>query len=442
MSLFSMEQIFFQTNDPFKESLINLVRRIYSEIDYKKVKTNSELIQYSPLIKELVKLIKDRFNLTVIMDNKLSNYISAAVIPFSSDYMLSAKDMNQFNSSYFSELFGSTSIFTHLKKIEKEKETIYKRIHNRKGFVDFKGARVGGYLADVRHFLVINFFTLKDEGLNESETAAVICHEIGHIFDGLTTHYKMATSNSAIMDTVNQLNENKTEKAYYTFKRNFGPEDLEEAKLDKDSKITDFYGPLVIRYMKELGNTIHNSKYDKTNYEAMADSFAVRLGFGEHLLTGLDKVYARHGISPYQSKQYFYIAHMVEVMSVVFLLTCLGVIGLALVVTVFSFFAGTHKRDFTYDVPYDRFNRIRNGVISNLKDKHLPLEYTEELLKQMVFIDSVMNNSNNFKSISNIIADYIKPKSKETAAYIEIQQTIENSLNNNLFHSSAKIRVL
>lgn len=93
---------------------------------------------------------------------------------------------------------------------------------------------VGGYLADVKHILIINFFKLKMDGLSSEEVAAVITHEIGHAFDGLSAHYKMHTTNSAIMDTLNQLNENKTEKAFYTFKRHFTGKHLRGVNQNKN----------------------------------------------------------------------------------------------------------------------------------------------------------------------------------------------------------------
>lgn len=445
MSLFSFEQIYFQNNDPFKDNLITLVQKIYTDIETGRLKSNTDILINSTYGKDLVKLIKDRFNLSMVMDEKLSLLLPAAIIPFSSDYLLSAKGVNQFSSSFFSELFGSNNILGRLRSIEKERGYIYKGINNRKGFVDFKSARVGGYLADVKHILIINFFKLKMDGLSSEEVAAVITHEIGHAFDGLSAHYKMHTTNSAIMDTLNQLNENKTEKAFYTFKRHFDGKDLEEAKLNKDSQVTDFYGPLAARYMKELNSTLHNGKYDEANYEAMADSFAVRMGFGKDIVGGLNKLYLKQGISPSNSKQYFY---MLLTIDIILLATCLvlsGVFGILVLALVFTLFSGTHNKDLTYDIPYDRFSRIRNGVISNLKDRTLPKEYVEELLTQLHYIDGVIGAAKgykNYKGIFTYVADIVKPGAREAVAYIEIQQTIENSLNNNLFHKSAQLRVI
>lgn len=445
MRLFSMEQIYFQNKDPFKNDLIRLVEKIYTDIEVGRIKNNTEIILGTTYGKELVQLIKDRFNLSMVMDEKLSYILPAAIIPFSSDYLLSVKGVNQFSSNFFMELYGSSNIVGRIRTIEKERANLYKRINNRKGFVDFKSARVGGYLADVKHFLIINFFKLKEYGMNAAEVAAVITHEIGHAFDGISSHYKMQTSNAAIMDTLNLLNENKAEKAYYTFKRHFDHKDLEDAKVSKDSHITDFYGPLAARYINELSSSIHNGKYDESNYEAMADSFAVRMGFGGELVGGLEKLYTRQGVSPSNSKKFYYFLLMIDVILIGIILMLGGVFGLGILAVVFTFFSGTNNRDFTYDFPYDRYARVRNGIISNLKDRTLPKEYVEELLSQLNYIDSILSVSKTFKGYDGVltyIADIVKPGAREASKYIEIQQTIENSLNNNLFQKSAQLRVV
>jgi len=100
MSFFSLEQIYFQNNDPFKESLIGLVSNIYKAMDKKVVKNNTDILKNSTYGKELVKLIKDRFNLTVELDDKLSMLLPAAIIPFSSDYLLATKGVNQFSTNF------------------------------------------------------------------------------------------------------------------------------------------------------------------------------------------------------------------------------------------------------------------------------------------------------------------------------------------------------
>ena len=81
MSLFSFEQIYFQNNDPFKDNLITLVQKIYTDIETGRLKSNTDILINSTYGKDLVKLIKDRFNLSMVMDEKLSLLLPAAIIP-------------------------------------------------------------------------------------------------------------------------------------------------------------------------------------------------------------------------------------------------------------------------------------------------------------------------------------------------------------------------
>lgn len=442
MQPLAMEIIDYQNGDQFPVKLKAVIEDIYSEIDSGRVKNNQKLITETTYPKQIVKLIRDRFNLNIEFDAVLANYLPAAILPFSGDYLSSVNGVNGLTTSTLAELFGSTNIFKHIKAMEKTREDYYKRIHNRTGFVDTKHARVGGYLADVKHYLVINFFVLKEIGLTPDEVASTVTHEIGHAWEGLESHFRLMTNNRTIMEVLNDLNKNRPDKAYYTFKRHFGPEELEKASLDKDSKVIDFYGPLAGRYLSTLESQLINNKYDETNYENLADSFAVRFGLGASLVSGLKKIFDHNGTTSINSVPSFFFLYFIEVMMFAMSLVLFGLGGLLIFGLVFVFFIGSDKEDMTYDTVHDRYNRIRNGVIRNLKDKNLPREYAEELLRQFFFIDEIMSKSSNMKGLMTTIADYIKPSAREAVYYIKIQKTIENNLDNVLFLKSAQLRHL
>lgn len=442
MQPLAMEIIDYQNGDQFPIKLQAVIDEIYTDIDSGRVKSNQKLITETEHSKRIVKLIRDRFNLNVELDAVLANYLPAAILPFSGDYLASVNGVNGLTTSSLSELFGSTNIFKHIKAMEKTRDDYYKRIHNRNGFADTKHARVGGYLADVKHYLILNFFVLKDIGLTSKEVVATIIHEVGHAWEGLESHFRLMTNNRSIVEVLNDLNQNKPEKAYYTFKRHFGPEELEKASLSKDSTITDFYGPLAGRYISTLESQLINNKYDETNYENLADSFAVRFGLGAPLVSGLKKIFDHNGTTVANSVPCFFFLYFVEVMMFAMSLVLFGLGGLIIFGLVFAFFSGTHKQDMTYDTVHDRYNRIRNGIIRNLKDKNLPKEYTEDLLRQFVFVDEILSKSNNMKGLMTLIADYIKPSAREVVYYVKVQQTIENSLDNVLFVKSAQLRHL
>lgn len=439
MGLYAMEVIDYQNGDDFGDRLSLLVEQIYAGIEAGTYKSNDDLFK-TDVPKQLEKMIKDRFGLNIKMDTKLHHYLPAAIIPFSSDYLAGVSTASEFVNSHFEKMFGATNIFRHVKGIEKERQDYYKRIHNRTGYFNRKHAKVGGYLADVRHYLIINFFSLKDYKLTPKEVAGVVMHEIGHALSGLVGHYKLMTNNSAITEVLNELNKNNTEKALYVFKRHFGAEDIVAADLSSDSPIVDFYPLLAKQYLGTLESQMLNGKYDQTNFENLADTFATKFNLGKELVTGLQKIHLEHGSVIEDSRIRYFISYAVQAISIAFCMVMFGVFGLAFFTIVILFFSGTAKTNMTYDIPVDRYNRIRNTIIANLSNPNLPKEFAKDLLVQIEAIDTIIKKTDNIPSVSDLVADLILPSNREAKHYIEVQQTIENNLNTILFVKSAQLR--
>jgi hypothetical protein len=440
MKSLANELIHYQNNDKFPDRLTNLVENIYKEIDAGKYKTNKELLAKSDYATGIEKLIRERFNLNVVFDKEFSEYYMAAIIPFMSDYLSASSSLNNLGPKVLSDLFSGINIYKHYQQIEKERESYFSRIHNRKGFVDKKNARVGGYLADVKNYLLINFFTLKAENETPAEVTAIITHEIGHAFTGLETHYKLQTTNSTIMDVVDNLNRNKNDKALYTFKKKFDEKDLEKASLDNNQEITDFYGKLANTYLGELNSQLINNKYDETNFENMADSFAVRFNLGRDLFTGLHKLHAKYGMVTQKTSFFYWSLLIIEFLAITIQFILLGPVSIAMTALILLAFANLPAMQMTYDDPMGRYNRIKNGIINNLKNEKLPTAVVKDLLSQFTLIDSVMKNSTHFESIAEKVFGSLDFVNKTDNYYIRLQQTIENSLNNVLFVKSAQLR--
>jgi len=440
------EIIDYQNKDSFPSKLQIIVENIYRDIDNRVFETNEELLANSKYSNEIVKLIKNRFGLNVVIDTELSKYSFASIIPFVNSDIVLFKEMISFTGKgFFSNLFSGINIYKHIDSIVKEKKELYSKIHNRKGYVDTKHAKVGGYLSDVKHYIAINYFVLKGLGITPKEITAIILHEIGHAFTGLEYHHNLTTFNSTILDVMEDINKNKKDKVIYKFKKVFSKKELEDAGIGDSEEVTDFYSPLVAKYIQKLDSQLLNSKYDQTTFENLADSFAVRFNMGDELVDGLQKLnIAEKKVTT--SKVIYSVFYILDFMTWLLILSISGMAGIIVAVSVLSFMFGTmftsKSNHMTYDFPIDRYNRVKNGIVNNLKDTNLPKDLISELVNQYNFIDSVIVNSNYFKNIYSLIQDVIVPSKRDEAYYIRLQQNIENNMNNSLFVKSAHLKIV
>lgn len=433
----SLETIDYQYKDPFPKLLESVIDDIYDALSSHGYKDTEEIVKKHPSAKKIDGLIKDRFNLNIELQSKLHVISPAAIIPFSGDYYRHGMKKQGF-TDFFN--FNGLSLVETINTILKDKKAMLSKIHNKKGFINTKLARVGGYLSEVRHYLIIDFKWMMESGINSAELTAIILHEIGHAFDGLEEHYRLETTNRAILDILVDLNDNKTEEAQYKFKNTFTESEFKHSHLDNDTLRQDFCGELAKQYVGHAKSQLHSGKYDENNFENMADSFAARFGMGKHLVSGLDKLMRSHGAVLNNTLPTKMVYYTVDVLLIAVLFLIVPVYGALVWVLVMSYLCNTANSSYTYDRPLDRYQRIRNTIVNSLKKLDLPKEVVKDLLEQVEYIDTTIANSVALRSSYSIAGDVIFSDARRDTYYVDLQRMIEDRLNNNLFVKSAQIR--
>lgn len=441
MKTISQEMIRYQNNDPFPQKLTEQIEYIYKEIDNGLYMDNKTLIEKSGYVKEIQTLICNRFNMNIVFDKELHVFYPAAIIPFFSDYLADLSSLKNIGSDKFSALFKFNDVFKHIGEIEKEKKAILAKLHNRKGYIDMKNARVGGYLSEIKHYLIIDFFALKNSEIDPLELTSVILHEIGHACTGLEYHHKLETTNSTIADILNEVNNNNHDKAVYIFKKRFTQKEFEDVSVNNTNEINDFYGKIALAYLGEIRTQMSNSKYDETNFENLADSFATRFNMGKPLVSGLNKLNKRYGLVQDNNRLTYSILLFVDLLLSIMLIALFKVPGAIITMAIIVILYNSDNAKMTYDFPLERYNRVKNGIINNLKNINLPDELVKELLSQFIFINETIEKTMYFESVRTHIADIVLSSNRNNNYYINLQQSIENNLNNLLFVKAAQIKV-
>lgn len=441
MKTISQEMIKYQNNDTFPQKLTEKIEYVYKEIENNIYMDNKTLIEKSGYIKEIQTLICNRFNMNVVFDKELHVFYPAAIIPFFSDYLSDLSGMKNIGSDKFSAIFKFNDVFKHVNEIEKEKKIILAKLHNRKGYVDFKNARVGGYLSEIKHYLIIDFFALRQSEIEPSELTAIILHELGHAFGGLEYHHKLETTNSTIADILNEMNNNNPDKAVYTFKKHFTQKEFQEISVTNSKEVNDFYGKVALAYLDEIKTQMGNSKYDETNFENLADSFAARFNMGKELVSGLNKLNRRYGLVYDNNRMAYSILLFIDMLLSIMFLAFFKVPGAIVMMAVIVILYNTDSSTMTYDFPLERYNRVKNSIINNLKNINLPEEFVKDLLSQFIFINEVIEKSMYFKDVRSHIADILLSSNRNNNYYIGLQQSIENNLNNLLFVKAQQLKV-
>lgn len=320
------------------------------------------------------------------------------------------------------------------------------------GNVNRKTGKITGVYAKIACPITFTKGLMEAKMFTNEEIAAIALHEIGHIYSLFETMYRTSATNlaiaSAIEDCVGVKDTNVRVKVIKGLieQGHIGTETNPEAlaQLDDDSLPV----AVITAGFRKIGHDENAVCYNRTAWEQSADQFAVRMGAGIHLASGLNKL-----LPTLSEAKHIFIKNTLVLLAVRILTTfsasLLLINGPALMILYLLFvdlvfitgpgiLEATHN---TYDRYKDRIGRIRREQIGKLKmlDKDDPL--VEDVLAQIDEMKKIEDENSNLYSnafvylyafIYNLFTGQLDKKAQ--------QQAVEKLLNNELYVHAARLK--
>ena len=331
------------------------------------------------------------------------------------------------------------------------------QIKNRKqqsATIDLEKAKVGGFFSEIEHDMFYHVPMMIKDSLTPREFAAIITHEIGHIFTFMEYCYKLNATNQvfqSLCDEVIGKNEKKQKEIIlkdYKFGSSVKPEDIEEI-INSETKVVLGYKLFKV-FKLEVTDLMNKSHYNQATSEQMADNFAVRMGLGRELVTSLDKIHRA-----YRNPNYGLMNVMHHVLTfMLYVLVGVVAIMLGIMIPIFASFSviavmflislilGERESnlDRTYDEVKDRFMRVRHQIIEQLKNKNMPKHEIKSTLESLEEITKIVNDVGRYRGIINRLFKIFSSKDREAFNEILNMRDLEELAHNELFVSSAKLQ--
>lgn len=304
------------------------------------------------------------------------------------------------------------------------------------GFIDLNKSRVAGVFSEMIFIMNIPAIMLSSNKLfNSRETAALILHELGHIFTFMEYLSRSVFTNQVLASLVKTLDKNvsddirqiiftKTQKILRLTDEQ--KETLNKAK-DKYTMTLVVVDASVEKSISELGVSI----YDSVSSEFLADQFASRHKAGKDLVIALDKLN-----KIYESENSAIFIQAGKVIDFIFL----SVFTLGIYVLILPFTPSKEKA--LYDNDKSRIDRIKMQNIERLKDKTLSNELKLEILEVNFLIDNILRQYKDNLTFVEKLAYFIRPNYRNAHKYEMLQKSIEQLANNQLFNSAAKLTTI
>ena len=445
-----MEIIDFQLKDSFGPDLEAVISKF--EEKCKKGFTGLE-VQKLPYVQELEKLIFSRLKMKVSLN---TNECLAAVIPF---------------------FLGENAVL--IKKIWRKKFILAEQTEKietgyAKGTVDEARVVLGGVFSEYTTTVYMNFPALFELGLNSKEITSVLLHELGHAFYSCAYASRMDRCNQIVSDALRKGdNKDKDKFVEITYKELKGS--YKEIRKEAVENLTSTNPAVLCKGAYEILSEIilqqqESSHYDNTSFEQLADNFTARFGYGEHEVTGLEKLYP-NGLKGKYYDDAIHHATFTLAIIVKFFLSLSGMsfwgsvlFGLGNVfIKILSYFkfveaassfifallfgyyllktSGESGKDYTYDELEKRYNRIRAQIIEAIKNRELSKKDAEALIESAEMIGSLIKDVKPYRGPLDFMFNTFNPKDIRAKNSIARQQAIEDLMTNDLFLTSMKLKV-
>ncbi len=434
---FSLEMIDVQKNDSFGSMLeeqFAIVKKGMDDGVYKTAKDISE----AKINDTIEKLVKERFGLSIkLIISRVGNG-SIIIMPVSDHHI------------FIHDLLKNSDVVRNHNKLAK--------IQNENtGMINLSTAKVGGMFSKYTHNLYLDLSNLFNYyKLTPGQVTAIMLHELGHAFTYYEYSNRLESTNQVLQTVFEELTSKKANKNITYVYKELAKYDIKEKDIDA---IVNSQNEIIMGtrlFMVAVGiykSQLSIGKYDETASEQSADQFAARFGYGGELGIALGKIYGDN--TPEHNSAIRANINIAVTLLIGFWLLILAVTVLTLsafgvfvsvyfsaFVIIMFMFSGTANRDMTYDNVIDRYKRIRQELINQLKDIDLLPKDTRTIIESIQSVDEIIKDAKPYRHIFQILSDLLVPSNAAAKSDIEMQQLLENLANNDLFLKSAELNLI
>lgn len=327
-----------------------------------------------------------------------------------------------------------------------------------KGWVDLEQARVGGIYSKVEAVTKVTKGLMDDPKYTTPEICGIISHELGHLFTyfemfgriNRTSNITAALSRAVFSMEDQSQRETIIKEAARALQISIeDPAELARLPAGKreDVLTTVFVTKAVHMSRSETG--FH--AYEMRSCEQLADDFAIRMGAGSNLATGLHKLYS----SGWESSTISTVKHMIMQLVEVFVYMGAGAyVGLAVglpwlpiyfiaaaVAAPLLVLLLANPNEKIYDNGEDRIMLMKRTLVNAIKNKDISDDLRKSYAAEITAIDTIAKQLDYKRGIFEYIITTFGVRGSREYRQEKIMKDVENLLTNDLFVHANQFRV-
>lgn len=303
------------------------------------------------------------------------------------------------------------------------------------GWVDMNKLEVGGLFSKFRGKIICDAAETKSSSATGAMAAAVLCHEIGHVFQLMVMYADTMYISGVLRDTIpsimNQPEINGKMAILTRLEKDAGVKITDkETLVNKNSQ--ELYQTVIVDKLLHRPYSGYNSSlYDKKTWESMSDDFAARLGATLPLAKMMDNTHSRYKhIEKMGSIEYG--VSVVSTFVIGTFVLPLFVVGCILGMQIHNPYGDT------YDRPMERIAKLRQLLTAEMKQTK-DADLKRILLLEMDQLDKILSEYKNHEGIMKTLWFLSSSTYRADRREMAAQKKLEELINNPLYDAAAKL---
>lgn len=307
-----------------------------------------------------------------------------------------------------------------------------------RGGVNLKISRLTGIFTKIPHIIEFPMGYVVGSKFTNEELAAIVLHELGHIFTYYEYMSRSLTTNQALAGLAQAYKADLTLPERETILLSvhkavgLGSSGIKELAKSSNNKVVE--AVVLSNIMRQSESELGSNIYDMTSWEYLSDQFATRHGAGRHLVTALDKVMNSVFTPSFRSTPVFMAIEAFKILATVSSLMTLNpfpLIGIMLT---------TMPGNDTYDKPEARFLRVRNQIVEAQKDNRTTQEDRDRLAADLRSIDAITTHVNDRRDFFTLLWHTLSPRFRNQWKQEQLQKDLEAIAASELFDKANQLK--
>lgn len=312
-----------------------------------------------------------------------------------------------------------------------------------KGRVDLKNSTISGDYEKVLFDLWLPRKMLDSDRMVSAEgAAAIILHEVGHLFGYLEFMGRTLTTNLVLSGMLRAIDDPGIREAVFVRGielMHMTPEQR-DAALGAKSKV-ELSCIVMDAAVSASRSELKLNIFDNTGCETVADQFAARHGAARALVVADVEIAKYYRDRERKNRVTTTLLNLIMLVADLFA-SVLDVLWFAIsFLSKYVFFAEYEIPD--HNTLRGRYTRLMNEIAQHLKDRTLSAQQKLKLLDDYDTVRSMIANvGNDDLTFARKVSYYLNPRYRNARKFHLLQQDLENLASSNLFAHAAKFSTL